>query len=124
MCGFGDFSSDDLLQCINALALRVEGVHEMHCRSWCTGSQNWELMRNCLKVSKLIPKSPPVEDEIWSQLVNLTYYYSDGLKNELSEYGAQSSLIFFLRFRIVAAKAQNILAYISMLKVTCSKGVT
>jgi len=43
MCRFGDFSTSDLLKCVDALAGGIEGVHEMHFgssfvkvrRSWC-----------------------------------------------------------------------------------------
>lgn len=30
MCGFRDFSGNDFLQCVDAFAGGVEGVHEMH----------------------------------------------------------------------------------------------
>lgn len=33
MRGFGDFAFDDFLESVDAFALGVEGVHEMHVRS-------------------------------------------------------------------------------------------
>jgi len=34
MCRFCNFASNDLLQCVYALAIGVEGVHEMHFRDF------------------------------------------------------------------------------------------